>query len=201
MPKITRSTKYQNHLSLIQTRKIQMNTNEIFFTSDLHFFHENIIKYCDRPFSSANEMNKALISLWNNKIPKDAEVYVLGDLTLLGNDKLGSISSIVSKLNGSIHLVLGNHDHISVTNYTDIGIMSVHYPYLQLPNGWICIHDPALATACPSNSVILSGHMHGLYGQKTKTEDNKIIIDVGVDAWEYTPVEIGKIEHLVKESL
>ena len=52
----------------------------IFFTSDLHFGHENVLKFDDRPFETVEEMDEELIRRWNNKVDKGDLVYVLGDL-------------------------------------------------------------------------------------------------------------------------
>jgi len=198
MPTIVkRSSLYKNHIDLIAARKIKMDLKNAYFTSDLHLFHENIMKYCNRPWKDVSQMNKGLLSLWNKTVPKDADVFILGDLSLLGNDKKDKLGIIVSKLNGHLHLILGNHDRLTANNYTDIGIHSIHYPYLQLSNGWICCHDPSLATACPENSIILSGHVHGLYGPLIKTKQNKTIIDVGVDTWNYKPISFSQIELLI----
>ena len=54
----------------------------IYFTSDLHFWHKNVIRYTDRPFSSVNEMNKKLIENWNHTVHANDEVYILGDVTM-----------------------------------------------------------------------------------------------------------------------
>lgn len=54
--------------------------SKVFFTSDLHFGHENVIKFDNRPFRSVEEMDAELISRWNNKVKKGDLVYVLGDL-------------------------------------------------------------------------------------------------------------------------
>ena len=48
-------------------------------TSDQHFYHSNIIKYCNRPFKSAEEMNEAMFTRWNSTISKDGKVFFLGD--------------------------------------------------------------------------------------------------------------------------
>ena len=53
--------------------------SKIFFTSDLHFGHKNIIKFDNRPFFDVSDMNKELIKRWNNKVTKDDVVYVCGD--------------------------------------------------------------------------------------------------------------------------
>lgn len=52
----------------------------IYFTADTHFGHENVIRFCDRPFSSANEMDEAMIANWNARVKGDDTVYVLGDM-------------------------------------------------------------------------------------------------------------------------
>ena len=79
----------------------------IFFTSDLHFGHTNIIRHCDRPFTSADEMDAALIKNWNATVgPKD-EVYILGDLTMR---KAAEAHRYLTQLNGRKYLICGNHD-------------------------------------------------------------------------------------------
>lgn len=78
-----------------------------YYTSDLHFGHKNIIKYEDRPFSSIEEMDEALISKWNNKVKKNDEVYILGDFCF-GNG--ARANEILDKLNGKKFLIKGNHD-------------------------------------------------------------------------------------------
>ncbi|WP_258934193.1 hypothetical protein [Nesterenkonia pannonica] len=49
-----------------------------FFTSDHHFGHANIIRYCDRPFADVAEMDEAMIDRWNETVSPDDEVWVLG---------------------------------------------------------------------------------------------------------------------------
>lgn len=58
----------------------------VYFTADLHFYHDKIIRHTQRPFHNAEEMNKALIKKRNNKISCDDEVYILGDFTMKGGD-------------------------------------------------------------------------------------------------------------------
>lgn len=79
----------------------------IYFTSDLHFFHDNIIKHVNRPFHNTEEMNKTLIKKWNSKITYDDDIYILGDFTMKGSDLA---IEVLSKLKGKKYLVGGNHD-------------------------------------------------------------------------------------------
>ena len=78
-----------------------------FFTSDTHFLHANIIKFCDRPFDNSDDMDNELVKQWNAVVGPDDEVYHLGDVSLgSANRTLG----ILYRLNGIIHLITGNHE-------------------------------------------------------------------------------------------
>lgn len=55
----------------------------IYFTADLHFKHDNIIKHCNRPFQSVEEMDNQLLDNWNKTVKSNDEIYILGDLTII----------------------------------------------------------------------------------------------------------------------
>jgi calcineurin-like phosphoesterase family protein len=78
----------------------------LYFTSDHHFWHTNIIKYCNRPFVSVEEMNEALIQNWNDLVLPEDEVYYLGDFSMAARP----VEIYTSRLNGIKYLVPGNHD-------------------------------------------------------------------------------------------
>ena len=80
----------------------------IYFTSDLHFGHENIIAYCNRPFKNANAMDKQLIRLWNQRVIDNDTVYIIGDFSLKGRNDIGYLEGIVKKLNGRKILIKPN---------------------------------------------------------------------------------------------
>lgn len=86
----------------------KLGSNEVFLTSDPHFFHANIIKYCDRPFANVAEMNDALVNNWNSKVPPHGLVFVVGDFCM--NATPNSIIELRKRLNGRIILIEGNHD-------------------------------------------------------------------------------------------
>jgi calcineurin-like phosphoesterase family protein len=83
----------------------------IYFSSDHHFGHSNIIKYCNRPYSSVEEMNEKLIENWNATVKPEDTVYYLGDFSL----STKPVKEITPKLNGHKLLIPGNHDfcHLS----------------------------------------------------------------------------------------
>ena len=83
----------------------------IYFTSDLHFYHKNIIKYSPsfRSYENAEEMNEKLIEIWNSIVTPEDTVYNLGDLSMAANTK--KVIEVAKRLNGKHFLILGNHDH------------------------------------------------------------------------------------------
>lgn len=79
----------------------------VFYTSDNHFFHRNIVKFENRPFESVEEMNQAMIDVWNSVVKDNDYVMHLGDFVFGGYDKW---RHVLDQLNGKIILHKGNHD-------------------------------------------------------------------------------------------
>ena len=75
----------------------------IFFTADTHFGHKNIIRYCNRPFETAHEMNETLIANWNKVVHQTDTVYHLGDVAVLRPEKT---RDVLDRLNGKFILLL-----------------------------------------------------------------------------------------------
>lgn len=112
---------------------------KIFFTSDLHFGHKNIIRFDNRPFSTVEEMDEALIRNWNAKVSDEDTVYVLGDISWYNDAKT---SEIINSLHGHKILIKGNHDRVhgkvrfcfeEITDYKEIDVNGhkitlCHYP-------------------------------------------------------------------------
>ncbi len=108
--------------------------NNIFFTSDHHFGHTNIIKFSERPFKDVQEMNEELIKRWNEKIQPNDRVYHLGDVGLGNADELGEI---LKQLNGKIYLIKGNHESAAlkhanrfewIKDYFELGVADEDAP-------------------------------------------------------------------------
>lgn len=170
--------------------------SNIFFTSDTHFNHDREFVYGPRGFKTVQEMNGALIKNWNETVGKDDDVYVLGDF-FLGTD-YDYINEVLDKLNGRIHLVVGNHDtpskitwYTSWNNIVEIAdALRIRYKKREF---FLC-HYPVLTASLeqdPKRAVInLFGHTHS----KDKFyEDRPYMYNVAVDANDNRPVSIDAI--------
>lgn len=148
----------------------------LFFTSDSHFWHTNVLKYCNRPFNSVEEMNEKLIQYWNEVVPKDGIVFHLGDFCFCGATKA---REIIKQLNGNIILIKGNHDYHSTLKLFDNVVPQLH---INIEDKSIYLNHFPFASF-PKNCYQLFGHIHSNSG---KYSDNQY--DVGVDNNNYTPV-------------
>ena len=82
---------------------------KIFYIGDLHFGHNNIIKYDDRPFLNVQEMDMSLINNWNSVVTDEDKVIILGDFTMSGD--VNYWCSLLGALNGTKCICVGNHDN------------------------------------------------------------------------------------------
>lgn len=77
------------------------------YISDLHFGHANCIQFDNRPFADVDEMDYAMIELWNNRVSDGDDVYIVGDFCF----KSGKTPDwYLRQLKGHKHLIIGNHD-------------------------------------------------------------------------------------------
>lgn len=156
----------------------------IWFTSDTHFGHKNILKFCPgtRLGSTPEEHDQLLINKWNHLVAPTDEVYILGDVFFCG---LEESARIAQQLNGIKHVVLGNHDKViekspslqkmfaSVQHYKelvidDIHMILFHYPQLE----WNGMHR---------GSFCLFGHVHGTLDNHPEIINFRSM-DVGIDS-------------------
>ena len=168
--------------------KIEDST-KIFFTSDFHAKHSNIIKFCNRPYKSSEEMTKILIENWNFIIKPNDIVFNLGDFIWSG-----SWNSILEQLNGNIYLILGNHDRKDFKNSYMNYLKGVYDQLTLLIDNKIVYlnHFPYLCF--PKNHYQLFGHVH-LSQNKNDGDDFERCsyllpnqYDVGVDLNNFIPI-------------
>ena len=119
--------------------------------------HKNIISYCNRPFSSVEEMDKTLIKNWNSVVKKEDTVYHLGDFAF-GNKEF--TQKIVKQLNGYIRLVLGNHDMRSIQFYYDCGFHRVYDRPILINEYFILTHRPIEPIDEKGIYANFYGHVH-----------------------------------------
>ena len=151
------------------------------FTSDVHFFfHKNIIKYANRPFEDVKSMNEAIIRNWNNVVKNGDNIYSLGDFAF---GKIGYVKDILSRLNGNIHLINGNHDDVIIDNkreLLDSGMVASisDYKEIRVNGQFICLfhYGARVWNRSHRGSWMLYGHSHGSLPPYGKS------VDVGVDA-------------------
>jgi calcineurin-like phosphoesterase family protein len=86
----------------------------IFFTADMHIGHANVIKFDERPFRDLNHMHETLIIRYNATVPSDGICYFLGDIGVTQNSV---VKNIITRLNGTKVLILGNHDKNTYSMY------------------------------------------------------------------------------------
>jgi calcineurin-like phosphoesterase family protein len=168
----------------------------IYFTSDLHFCHDREFLYKPRGFSTVREMNKQIILNWNNTIKTDDEIWVLGDLML--NDDIKA-KHCIEQLNGTIHVILGNHDTDNrIKLYKEIyNIASIQYASRMRLNGlnFYLSHYPSMTTyveSKPLKSAIISLHGHTHSDQRFEFKD-WYTYNVALEAHNCTPISIKEI--------
>lgn len=174
------------------------NPDKLFFTSDTHFGHFNIAKYCRRPFESRKEMDSELIKNWNDVVPEDGIVVHCGDFMLPHKDGYEEYAKYVNQLNGTIYLSRGNHDRVPVGIY-DAGKVIVMDMFDVRVDGikMLACHYPVMAY--PTDFQVF-GHIHTLsdgtcYG--IDGDVNKKLkptqYDVGVDQNGYKPISYWEL--------
>jgi len=165
----------------------------LFFTADSHFNHDNIITYCNRPFTNAEEMNAKLIENWNACVKPQDAVYHLGDFGFFkGDDAIDTMNL----LNGMKYILPGSHDQ-----------WIVNMRHRSLSGAGYYIFKPGYIDITVSGQLIILGHyamrswpksFHGswhLFGHSHgRLESYGKSFDVGVDCHNYFPIDFDTVK-------
>lgn len=188
--------------------------DNIFFTSDTHFGHKNIIKYCDRPFKDTDHMDEAIIERWNETVPEDGLVFLLGDIAL---GEIAKSLPKVGRLNGFKVAVIGNHDRLFST-YKEAHRKKFEPEYAKVFDAVVgeegttrsingvefrLSHFPYTGDHTPEDRhsdvrpvddgmPLIHGHTHTT-DKVTYSEKGTMQIHVGQDAWDFRPVSARQI--------
>lgn len=167
----------------------------IYFTADLHFYHDNIIKHTNRPFRDCTEMNEALVKNWNRLVKPQDEIYILGDVTMKGPV---FATEMLSRLTGKKYLIRGNHDAFVDNKEFDSSVFEWVKDYHELTyqnQKFILFHYPiAEWNGYFRDTIQLHGHQHNHADYNYNNLEKGIRrFDVGVDANYMKPVSIEDI--------
>jgi calcineurin-like phosphoesterase family protein len=163
--------------------------------SDTHFDHENIIKYCNRPFKSASEMNDILLNNWNNTVSDEDNIFFLGDMAFGRNSK--SARYWLSQLKGNKIYIKGSHDRgIRSTSIIDKKTTVIDNYFITKINDLsvILIHDPNYVPKWHTGWVI-HGHTHNT---TTFLNFDTKRINVSAEVLNYKPINIKLLEEIIK---
>lgn len=196
---------------------VNINYDSLNFTSDEHYGHQNVIKYCGRPFSNITEMNDALVDRYNAKVGPGGFCYHVGDFSLA----LGWVDSIGPRLVGEKGLVPGNHDWCFSLfgkkqkklervkrRYEAVGLKVLeeqlliynsglkikvcHLPYWEEPPPGEKIRYKDIRPTPDDEDFLICGHVHQHWRVK-KHSNGKLMYNVGVDVHNFAPVRMGDI--------
>lgn len=168
--------------------------SKIFVTADLHFYHENIINYANRPFRSVKHMNETIISNWNRVVSNKDKVFVLGDVGFGTKEQL---KETIMSLNGNKILIMGNHDGNSIQKWMDCGFKEVYkYPIIY-KNYIVMSHEPPMFFNDAIPYIYFYGHVHDTDMYTTVTKSTACLC---MERWNYTPVNMNDVFNIMKLS-
>lgn len=160
-----------------------------YFTADEHYGHKNIIKYCDRPFDSVDEMDRCMISRNNEVVTSHDTVVHIGDFSLYSRVFNDVHSKYIKSLKGNHIFIPGSHDQWLKGTKPKSHIWQRSIEKQQI----ICCHySMAVWPASHWNSWHLFGHTHGQIEGIGKS------FDVGVDAHDFRPVPFSKVRNIME---
>lgn len=155
----------------------------------LNFGHDNIRKYCNRPFASAKEMDEAIIENWNKVVKAGDIVWHLGDFCW--GRYPADVERYLKRLNGNVCLIYGNHDRQAVrrangfSEKRDLRRIKINDQEIIL-----CHYAMRVWDKSHFGSWHCYGHTHGTLEEPK----DSLSCDVGVDAWDFTPVSFDQIK-------
>ena len=184
----------------------KFNAEHTFFTSDTHFNHANIVKFCNRPFKDVEQMNEMMIANWNSVIGETDTVFHLGDFCLGG---AAEWTKLLDRLNGKIYLILGNHDlknirqgfisrfeHVAMQMHIEVGKQRIylnHYPFLCFEGGYKEVWQLfGHVHTRKNNTGIDAGRLQYLYPTQ---------YDVGVDNNGFAPISFEQVKRIINKQV
>jgi calcineurin-like phosphoesterase family protein len=160
------------------------------FTADNHFGHANIIALSARPFATVEEMDERMIHNWNAVVEPGDNVWHVGDFAYRCDPKRQR--AIFSRLNGSKHLVPGNHDDKDTLSLAWASIGQIREITVDGQRLVLCHYGLRTWPGSRRGALHLYGHSHGTL------PGNSQCLDVGVDCWDFRPVTLPEIRAVLE---
>ena len=179
---------------------------KVFFTSDTHFNHANIIRFCSRPFKNVEEMDETMIANWNRVVGENDIVFHLGDFCMGGSTKW---TNVLNRLNGKIYLIIGNHDMKNLKQSCSDRFEKVAMQmYIEVDKQKIYLnHCPFLCYGgAYRDTWQLFGHVH-TNKNNTGIDAPRLEMlfptqyDVGVDNNNFTPVSFEQVKAIIQKQV
>lgn len=183
---------------------------QVWFTSDLHFGHRNVLKFCDRPWNDEKEMGNGLLDNWNNTVGDNDIVFILGDVFWFNDSQ--NIKKVLSKLKGKdIYIIPGNHDDFKsyhrvdddrIKLCEDVVVTWITREGKKLQEIWLS-HYPMMTWPHRENGAYqFFGHIHSKPDRKEGVDQDLPLhwnqLDIGCDYWDYKPVSLETLENMIK---
>ena len=184
----------------------KISGEQVFFTSDTHFNHISILRFCNRPFKDIQEMNQSLIENWNRVVGKDDLVFHLGDFAF-GN--AAAWNQILDQLNGKIILIVGNHDmknmrQAVVERFEEVALEM----YIEIDKQPIILnHHPFLCYGGSYDNIWqLFGHVHTRQNYFGRDKERMSVLfptqyDVGIDNNNYAPISFEQVKQIINQQI
>jgi calcineurin-like phosphoesterase family protein len=193
---------------------MRIENQNIYFASDYHIGHQNVIRFDGRPFKDLQEMHLTLIENWNSVVQDEDIVFYLGDFAF--KDR-GEDVWFRKQLNGKIYFIMGNHD--KVRNISQLGFEKIFGDDTALGGATISVKDEDANRGY--QDIILchypilswnkshhgSWHIHGHCHQSiTKNPEmswyyKRKVIDIGINGWNYTPLSYSDIKKVMSKKI
>lgn len=176
---------------------------KVWICSDTHFFHKNIIKYCNRPFTSIPVMNDYIIRAWNANVEDDDIVFFLGDFCFAKTSEAKETTEWLTRaLKGHKFIVKGNHD-FSKFRYTDVGWEQEWYQEFDFGRFNFRHRPDDIVQAAKDYDFVFYGHVHDKIIGNAPINTINVCVDVThfqpLDITNYfTELELKELQKLIK---
>jgi calcineurin-like phosphoesterase family protein len=166
-----------------------------YFTADFHLNHANIITYCNRPFTSLEEMNDTIIKNFNDRVKEGDVIYFLGDFCFK-NSKGGKVGEglpvkaedLIKQLTGNIIFIKGNHDRNNSLK-TNIERLIIKYGGHRIN----LVHNPDFIDINYPINFVGHVHQHWKFKRIKRGMSFTDCVNVGVDQWGFKPITFEEI--------